>query len=56
MISESGKGKGMRTIAANPFNQLLKLLSDVLHATTPHISLITAKSMTMPNFLGAGKM
>lgn len=56
MIPESGKGKGMRTIAANKFNQFLTLLSDVTHATSPHISLTKARHMTMSNFSGGGEM
>lgn len=56
MTPESGEGKGSRTTAANQFNQLLKLLCDVIHATSSHISLTKAKSMTVPNFLGVREM
>lgn len=56
MIPEPGKWKGMRTMAANEFNQLLKFLSDVTHVLAPHIPLAKAKFMTRPNFLGDREM
>lgn len=55
MIPEPGKWKGIRTIAANEFNQLLKIVSDVTHVIAPHIPLAKVKFMTMPNFLGGRK-
>ena len=55
MIPQPGTQKGMRTIAANQFNQLWKILSEVTRATALHTPLTKAKPMTMPNLFRVGK-